>query len=116
MRVRHRLAFALLALFLAMPYSAAGRTRRGYSHGRYHHGASRTVGVRRHRALKRKAAWTGAGFAAGRAIGPAGSVAVGTAKHRHDLAAGGKRRNKALVKIGAPVAAGAAFGPPGTLA
>jgi len=119
MRARRTWTLALLALSLAMPYSAAGSTRRGHRQVRYSYASSRTVVVRHHNrnhALKRKAAWTGAGFAAGRAAGPAGSVAVGTAKHRHDLAAGGHRRNKALVKIGAPVAAGAAFGPAGTVA
>jgi hypothetical protein len=45
-----------------------------------------------------QAGWAGAGFAAGQAIGPAGSAAVGAAK------------------IGGPIAAGAIAGPAGTVA
>ena len=52
-------------------------------------------------------------MAAGRAAGPAGSAAVGAAKYRKDLKAGGKRRTKAVAKIGAPIAAGAVAGPAG---
>jgi hypothetical protein len=68
----------------------------------------------RRKKLLRKGGWAGAGFAAGRAAGPAGSAAVGVAKYRHDLKAGGKRRTKAVAKIGAPIAAGAVAGPAGT--
>jgi hypothetical protein len=68
-----------------------------------------------HRDLKRKAAWTGAGVAAGHFAGPAGSLGVGVLSHRRQLQAGGDARNRALVKIGAPLAAGAAFGPAGTV-
>jgi len=53
-------------------------------------------------------------LAAGRAAGPAGSAAVGAAKYRKDLKAGGKRRNKAIAKIAAPIAAGAIAGPAGS--
>ena len=53
-------------------------------------------------------------MAAGRAAGPAGSAAVGAAKYRKDLKAGGKRRTKAIAKIGAPIAAGAVAGPAGS--
>lgn len=53
-------------------------------------------------------------MAAGRFAGPAGSAAVGAAKYRKDLKAGGKRRTKAIAKIGAPIAAGAVAGPPGS--
>ncbi len=64
--------------------------------------------------LARAGGWAGAGLAAGRAAGPAGSAAVGVAKYRKDLKAGGKRRTKAIAKIGAPIAAGAAAGPAGS--
>ena len=53
-------------------------------------------------------------MAAGRAAGPVGSAAVGAAKYRKDLKAGGKRRTKAVAKIGAPIAAGAVAGPVGS--
>src|SRR5207237_7303915 len=62
-----------------------------------------------------KAGWAGAGIAAGRLAGPAGSAAVGAAKYRRDLKAGGHKRDHALVKIGAPIAAGAVAGPAGTV-
>jgi hypothetical protein len=74
--------------------------------------------VKHHRARTKKLAraggWAGAGLAAGRAAGPAGSAAVGVAKYRKDLKAGGKRRTKAVAKIGAPIAAGAIAGPAGS--
>ena len=57
--------------------------------------------------LAKAGGWAGAGLAAGRAAGPAGSAAVGAAKYRKDLKAGGQRRTKAVAKIGAPIAAGA---------
>ena len=62
-----------------------------------------------------KAAWVGAGFAAGRVAGPAGSATVGAAKYRDDLKAGGRRRIRAIRKIGAPIAAGAIAGPAGVV-
>jgi len=64
--------------------------------------------------IAKKAGWAGAGFAAGHAAGPAGSAAVGVAKYRRDLKAGGQRRTKAVARIGAPIAAGAVAGPAGT--
>jgi len=64
--------------------------------------------------LARASGWAGAGLAAGRAAGPAGSAAVGVAKYRKDLKAGGERRTKAVAKIGAPIAAGAVAGPAGS--
>ncbi|PWU07889.1 MAG: hypothetical protein C5B51_08895 [Terriglobia bacterium] len=64
--------------------------------------------------LAKAGGWAGAGFAAARAAGPAGSAAVGAAKYRKDLKAGGRRRTKALAKIGAPIAAGAVAGPAGS--
>src|SRR5262245_25220551 len=67
----------------------------------------------RHRIL-RKGAWVGAGFAAGRVVGPAGSAAVGTTKYRKDLKAGGRRRTRAIAKIGGPIAAGVVAGPAGS--
>jgi hypothetical protein len=63
-----------------------------------------------------QAGWAGAGFAAGKAIGPAGSAAVGATKYRKDLKAGGHRRTRAVAKISAPIAAGAVAGPAGTIA
>jgi hypothetical protein len=63
-----------------------------------------------------QAGWAGAGLAAGKAIGPAGSAAVGATKYRKDLKAGGHRRTHAVAKIGAPIAAGAVAGPAGTVA
>jgi len=71
--------------------------------------------VKHHDQLKQQAAWTGAGFAAGQALGPAGSATVGVVRHRRELKAGGSARNHAMVKIGAPIAAGAAFGPAGLI-
>ncbi len=64
--------------------------------------------------LARAGGWAGAGLAAGRAAGPVGSAAVGAAKYRKDLKAGGKRRTKAVAKIRAPIAAGAVAGPAGS--
>jgi hypothetical protein len=63
-----------------------------------------------------QAGWVGAGVAAGKAIGPAGSAAVGVTKYRKDLKAGGHRRTRAVAKVGAPIAAGAVAGPAGTVA
>jgi hypothetical protein len=68
----------------------------------------------RRKKLLRKGGWAGAGFAAGEVAGPAGSAAVGAAKYRRDLKAGGRRRTKAVAKIGGPIAAGAIAGPAGT--
>src|SRR5262245_22167388 len=69
----------------------------------------------RHRIL-REGGWAGAGFAAGRAIGPAGSAAVGMTKYRKDLKAGGHRRTRAIAKVSGPIAAGAVAGPAGSAA
>ena len=44
-----------------------------------------------------KAGWAGAGIAAGRLAGPAGSAAVGAAKYRRDLKAGGHKDRKSVV-------------------
>jgi hypothetical protein len=79
----------------------------------YVHRTSKHSHARRKKLL-RKGGWAGAGFAAGRVAGPAGSAAVGVAKYRHDLKAGGRRRTKAVAKIGAPIAAGVVAGPAGT--
>jgi hypothetical protein len=67
----------------------------------------------RRKKIVHQGSWAAAGIAAGHAAGPAGSAAVGAAKYRHDLKAGGSRRTKAVAKIGAPIAAGAVAGPPG---
>ena len=68
-----------------------------------------------HHKILRKGAWAGAGFAAGRAVGPAGSAAVGATKYRKDLKAGGHRRTRAIAKISGPIAAGAVAGPAGSV-
>jgi hypothetical protein len=70
---------------------------------------------RHHSDLKRQAAWAGAGAAAGKALGPAGSATVDVVHYRDDLKAGGRKRNRALIKIGAPIAAAAALGPVGVM-
>ena len=70
----------------------------------------------RRKKLVKKGGWAGAGLAAGHFAGPAGSAAVGAAKYRKDLKAGGTRRLKAAGKIGAPIAAGAVAGPAGSAA
>jgi|SRR5579883_1004315 len=69
----------------------------------------------RRKKLIRKGGWAGAGFAAGEVAGPAGSAAVGAAKYRKDLKAGGRKRAGAVAKIGGPIAAGAVAGPAGTV-
>ena len=88
--------------------STASPTARTQTHRRLvKHRRSRT------KKLAKAGGWAGAGLAASRAAGPAGSAAVGAAKYRKDLKAGGKRRVKAVAKIGAPIAAGAVAGPAG---
>ena len=67
-----------------------------------------------HHKILRKGAWVGAGFAAGRVVGPAGSAAVGATKYRKDLKAGGQRRTRAVAKISGPIAAGVVAGPVGS--
>jgi len=97
------LVLLLTLCCLLSPFEAAAKSHHRYKHAQHHHSS-----------FKHKAAWAGAGLAAGRVAGPGGSLAVGAAKHRRELRAGGHARNKALVKIGAPVAAGAALGPAGS--
>ena len=71
---------------------------------------------KRHRHDKlHQAGWAGAGLTAGHLAGPAGSAAVGAAKYRQDLKAGGRKRTRAIAKISAPIAAGAVAGPPGVV-
>ena len=100
--------FLLAVLIWSAPFSAAAsRTYYGFTKHHYHH---------QHRKKILKAGgWAGAGLAAGHAVGPAGSAAVGAAKYRRDLKAGGRRRAKAVAKIGGPIAAGAIAGPPGAV-
>src|SRR5215467_7636733 len=69
---------------------------------------------KRRKKLLRQGGWAGAGFAAGRAAGPVGSAAVGATRYRKDLKAGGRRRTRAVAKIGGPIAAGAIAGPAGS--
>ncbi len=104
------LAGVVLAVhLLGMPISTASPRAETHAHRRLiKHRPSRTKKV------ARAGGWAGAGLAAGRAAGPAGSAAVGVAKYRKDLKAGGKRRTKAMAKIGAPIAAGAVAGPAGS--
>ena len=83
-----------------------------------HHGATRrhrTTHRKTHRPLVHKAEWAGAGVAAGQVAGPVGGATVGAAHYRKDLKAGGRRRRRAAVKIGAPIAATAIAGPVGTV-
>src|SRR5262245_2325598 len=72
-------------------------------------------GKNRHHKLH-EAGWVGAGFAAGKAIGPAGSAAVGVTRYRNDLKTGGHKRVRAITKIGGPIAAGIVAGPIGSAA
>jgi len=106
--VRRTYVVGLLTITLIL--GCAGSAIGAVSNSRHH-----TVHQRRHK-IARHAGWAGAGFAAGRVAGPAGSAAVGAAKYRHDLKAGGHRRKRAIAKIGAPIAAGAVAGPAGTAA
>jgi hypothetical protein len=103
-------ASCLLAVFvLSAPLSAPAASKQSHvatKHRHHHH--------RRKKILK-EGGWAGAGLAAGHAVGPAGSAAVGAAKYRRDLKAGGKRRAKAVAKIGGPIAAGAIAGPVGSV-
>ena len=94
---------AIIVAICLVPFAASAAPRHK-SHVKRHHSH-----------LKQQAAWTGAGVAAGQALGPAGSATVGVARHRQELRAGGRARNRAMVKIGAPIAAGAAFGPAGVI-
>ena len=99
----------LAVQLLGVSVSTASQRAETHAHRRIvKHRPSRT------KKFARAGGWAGAGLAAGRAAGPAGSAAVGVVKHRKDLKAGGKRRNKAMVKIGAPIAAGAVAGPAGS--
>src|SRR5262249_58288672 len=99
----HRAKFAVAGLLaVVLVLTAAGPTA-GISLFHKHH-------------IAHKAAWAGAGFAAGQVAGPAGSATVGAAKYRDHLKAGGRRRIRAIRKIGAPIAAGAIAGPAGTVA
>jgi hypothetical protein len=109
-RVRLGAAFILLItmvlVFAGFSSAAVRSTRRStINHERHHH----------HKVV-REGAWAGAGFAAGRAVGPAGSAAVGVTKYRKDLKAGGHRRTRAIAKISGPIAAGAVAGPAGSAA
>jgi len=102
-------AGCLLAAFvLSAPLCVDAAPKRHHAVTRHHHHHHR-------KKLLKEGGWAGAGFAAGRAVGPAGSAAVGATKYRRDLKAGGKRRAKAVAKIGGPIAAGAIAGPAGSL-
>jgi hypothetical protein len=70
--------------------------------------------VRHHHSLTNRAAWTGTGIAAGEAV-PGGGAVIGTIRHRHEFAAGGHARNKALIEVGAPAVAGVTLGPAGVV-
>jgi hypothetical protein len=62
--------------------------------------------------LARKGGWAGAG-AAVNAAAPGAGAAVGMAKYRKDIKAGGRRRYRALSNVGGPAALGVAAGPGG---
>jgi hypothetical protein len=101
--------FLLVAPILSEPFSTSAQAAQ----------ARHQVVKHRHpqrKKLAREGGWAGAGFAAGRAAGPAGSAAVGVTKYRKDLKAGGSRRTRAVAKIGGPIAAGAVAGPAGSAA
>ena len=112
--------FVLTAILLCsmliggIPISTASETSSGNHYVvKYNRRVVKHSGQRRKKVL-RQGGWAAAGIAAGHAAGPAGSAAVGAAKYRHDLEAGGHRRTRAIAKIGAPIAAGAVAGPAGT--
>jgi len=95
----------VIAMTLVLAFSSGASFAAEHS-GSHHH-------VKR-RKLVHAAGWAGAGAAAGRLAGPAGSAAVGAAKYRHDLKKNWHTRRRAIRKIGAPIAAGAVAGPVGT--
>ena len=109
-RVRLGAAFVVLLTvmlaFVGLTTAAVRSARRTAIQHRHHH----------HKKILHEGGWAGAGFAAGRAVGPAGSAAVGVTKYRKDLKAGGHRRTRAIAKIGGPIAAGAVAGPAGSAA
>jgi hypothetical protein len=110
----NKIRFLMIAIaLLSVPYVDHAESITTASAPRYVHRTAEHHHARRKKLL-RKGGWAGAGFAAGRVAGPAGSAAVGAAKYRHDLEAGGRRRTKAVAKIGGPIAAGAIAGPAGT--
>lgn len=98
----------VIVLMLGCAASAIAATPASRHHKVKHH--------YHHHKVLRQAGWAGAGFAAGSAVGPAGSAAVGATKYRHDLKAGGRRRTRAMAKIGGPIAAGIVAGPAGSAA
>jgi len=110
LQVRLGVAFVLLItmmlVFAGLTSAAVRSTRRGAVRHHRH----------QHHKVAREGAWAGAGFGAGRAVGPAGSAAVGVTKYRKDLKAGGHRRTRAIAKISGPIAAGAVAGPAGSAA
>src|SRR5437763_7395065 len=103
--MRKKAGWCLIVLMLVSVSPAIAASPAAYRIIRHHH---------HHRI--HQAGWAGAGLAAGQAIGPAGSAAVGATKYRHDLKAGGRRRTHAIAKIGGPIAAGAVAGPVGSAA
>ena len=109
-RVRLGAAFVVLLTvmlaFVGLTTADVRSARRTAIQHRHHH----------HKKILHEGGWAGAGFAAGRAVGPAGSAAVGVTKYRKDLKAGGHRRTRAIAKIGGPIAAGAVAGPAGSAA
>jgi len=104
-------------LFCAVLFSGTPISRASTISHRSHRVMKHRVGRHKpepHKKLLRKGGWAAAGLAAGQAAGPAGSAAVGAAKYRKDLKAGGHKRTRAIAKIGAPIAAGAVAGPAGS--
>src|SRR5215831_14406411 len=104
-----RLIFSALVVLILLPgpevLLAAGAAS--------HHADVEKTKQRHSKKLLHEGGWAGAGLAAGSVAGPGGSAAVGVARYRKDLKAGGRRRNKAAFKIGAPIAIGAVAGLPG---
>jgi len=109
LQVRLGVAFVLITMMLVFAGLTSAAVRSTRRSAVRHHG-------HQHHKVAREGAWAGAGFAAGRAVGPAGSAAVGVTKYRKDLKAGGHRRTRAIAKISGPIAAGAVAGPAGSAA
>jgi len=96
--------FLLIVFLMSAPLSATASIHHRIAKHHYHR-----------KKILREGGWAGAGIAAGHAVGPVGSGAVGVAKYRHDLKAGGRKRAKAAAKIGGPIAAGVIAGPAGSV-
>ena len=96
-QLSHAGGVVLAVYLLGMSISIAAPRAQAQAHRRLvKHRPSRT------KKLAKAGGWAGAGLAAGRAAGPAGSAAVGAAKYRKDLKAGGKDEPRPLQKLAPP--------------